>query len=93
MDKHTEEFLIALNGMTGALAAWLEVNDESGVRAAMLGALNKLRHENASLRKDAERFRWLRDVKPSVPSNVWMGVEFGGVGLEGSIDAAMKDHK
>lgn len=47
----------------------------------------RLRAELAECKKDAERYRWLREM----PNADWLDVKFCGSDLDLVIDAALKD--
>lgn len=77
----------------------LKYQDQASGEDAHLDMLiadrNKLKAENEALRKDAERYRWLRDSSESVhqfylSTPIWFtGVKFSKESVDSTIDAAM----
>lgn len=61
----------------------------------MYAEVDRLKAENAALRKDAERYRWLRDTSESIhqfylSTPIWFtGVKFSKENVDSTIDAAM----
>lgn len=59
--------------------------------------IDRLQVENQALRKDAERYRWLRDKSESIHQfylsmPIWFtGVKFSRENVDSTIDAAMKE--
>lgn len=65
---------------------------------AVLEEMNRLEAENAELRKDAERYRWLRENKPTYDGAPFIARNFGASfsqwtdeHADAAIDAAMKE--
>lgn len=63
--------------------------------SAALVEVDRLKAENEALRKDAERYRWLRDSSESIhqfylSTPIWFtGVKFSKENVDSTIDAAM----
>ena len=89
---------------TGNLSHWPNDWDASFIAAAnpatvltLLDAYEALQAECEKLRRDAERYRWLRDKSESLHSfylstPVWMtGVRFRPENVDRTIDAAMQE--
>lgn len=91
-----------------ALAEWLEKTEwvqktskpgELGMHRAdvLRDRISALEAENAELRRDAERYRWLRDVSVP-PHNFYLSVpvefadvKYGRKEVDAAIDAALKE--
>ncbi|WP_085637961.1 MULTISPECIES: hypothetical protein [unclassified Pseudomonas] len=79
----------AVKGIADAAAA--------DTKAGTLKVIEQLKAENEALRKDAERYRWLRDgtaVGPNIQVAEWHGPHeypMAGVELDSAIDAALSE--
>lgn len=97
---HTEYALAANPAVVRTLIDELD-QARNGLKYACAMRLKKeidrLQAENEALRKDADRYRWLRDESESVhqfylSTPIWFtGVKFSKENVDSTIDAAMRE--
>ena len=84
---------------TGNLSSWRNDWDASYIATAnpknmqtLLGELRRLRAENAELKRDAERYRWLIKCTGSSIAHLTLGSSmFSDEDIDAAIDAAMQN--
>lgn len=60
----------------------------NGSRTILAAEVRRLQAENERLRKDAERYQWLRDNEDVLPTSILRMIRDGDSDLDAAIDAA-----